>query len=78
VSHTEVGLQLDEVSYRHGERTILDKQTWVVPSGSALVVTGANGVGKSTLLYICAGLVPADSGQVRLGGTLAKIGRAHV
>jgi heme exporter protein A len=36
--------------------------------GDALIVTGPNGSGKSTLLRTVAGLLPADSGTVRLEG----------
>lgn len=36
--------------------------------GDALIVTGPNGIGKSTLLRVVAGLLPAASGDVRLDG----------
>ena len=68
MSDTDVGLQLVDVSHCHGDRTILSAESFVLSPGSTVVVTGANGVGKSTLLYLCAGLVPADAGRVKLGG----------
>lgn len=68
MSDTDVGLQLVDVSHCHGDRTILSSESFVLSPGSTLMVTGANGVGKSTLLYLCAGLVPADAGRVKLGG----------
>lgn len=37
-----------------------------VESGSALVVTGANGVGKSSLLRVVAGLVQPAEGDIRV------------
>jgi ABC-type transporter Mla maintaining outer membrane lipid asymmetry ATPase subunit MlaF len=43
-----------------------------VERGQNLLVTGDNGVGKSTFLYLCAGLVPATSGRVLLGGLAAN------
>lgn len=39
-----------------------------VPPGRCLVVTGANGTGKSTLLKIIAGLLRPDSGGAEFGG----------
>ena len=35
--------------------------------GSTIAVVGATGCGKTTLLHVIAGLVPVDSGEVRLG-----------
>jgi ABC-type multidrug transport system ATPase subunit len=41
-----------------------------VRPGQLVAVVGENGAGKSTLLKILAGTLAADSGQVRLAGTL--------
>lgn len=38
-------------------------------AGQSLALTGESGSGKSTLLHICAGLEPADQGQVLVTGT---------
>ena len=37
-----------------------------VQSGEIVALTGENGAGKSTLMRICAGLIAADSGDVRV------------
>ena len=39
-----------------------------IASGTALVVTGANGIGKSTLLRTLAGLVSLSEGSIKLDG----------
>lgn len=39
-----------------------------LPPGSAMVVVGRNGTGKSTLLKTLAGLLPPKAGSVNLGG----------
>lgn len=41
-----------------------------VPAGQTLAVLGANGSGKSTVLDSLAGLIPTDTGHVRLGERL--------
>jgi len=42
--------------------------SFTLESGAALVVTGANGIGKSSLLRTLAGLVPLAGGAVRIEG----------
>lgn len=46
-----------------------------VPQGETLVITGENGVGKSTLLYLLGGLLPATSGHVLLDGHEPSVSR---
>ncbi|MDO8300487.1 energy-coupling factor ABC transporter ATP-binding protein [Lacisediminimonas sp.] len=53
-------LELEGLRKRHGERLLFDIDRWQVEAGAALVLTGANGVGKSTLLRVLAGLEPAQ------------------
>lgn len=62
------GIVLENVTFRYGDVFVLDDQSLTVPRGDTFVITGDHGVGKSTLLYLCAGLVPATSGRVRIGG----------
>lgn len=62
------GLELERTTFRYGDLWVLRETTLALPGGATLLVTGDNGVGKSTLLYLCAGLLPATSGRVLLGG----------
>jgi phospholipid/cholesterol/gamma-HCH transport system ATP-binding protein len=62
------GLELDRASFRYGELWVLRETTLRVPRGNNLAITGDNGVGKSTFLHLCAGLLPATNGRVLLGG----------
>jgi ABC-type transporter Mla maintaining outer membrane lipid asymmetry ATPase subunit MlaF len=65
------GLWLQDASFRYGDVWVIRETDLHVPPGRTLIVTGDNGVGKSTLLYLCAGLLPAAAGHVWLDGHLA-------
>lgn len=53
--HTEHVVDLNKVSIRYGERTILKDLDWTVKCGEKWALSGENGSGKSTLLsLICA------------------------
>jgi len=53
---------------RHGERLLFDIDELTLETASAYVLTGANGVGKSTLLRALAGLEPVQAGAVEFEG----------
>jgi ABC-type multidrug transport system ATPase subunit len=69
------GLVLEHASFRFGELWVLVESDFSVPRGGMVIVTGDNGVGKSTLLYLCAGLVPATAGRVLLDGHQPSVTR---
>jgi branched-chain amino acid transport system ATP-binding protein len=48
-----------------------------VPAGSVVAVLGPNGAGKTTLLSVLAGLQPASSGSIVLGGRRVNGARAE-
>ena len=51
-----------------GGETLFAGLTFEIDGGEALVVTGPNGVGKSTLLRMIAGLLAPDAGEIRVEG----------
>jgi nitrate/nitrite transport system ATP-binding protein len=53
-------------------RHVLDDVTLSVERGEFVSIIGFMGCGKSTLLNIIAGLVPADAGEIRLGGEAVR------
>jgi peptide/nickel transport system ATP-binding protein len=65
-------LEADQLhfSYRHrGHETVaVNDLSFSLARGRALGVAGESGSGKSTLLRLLAGLIPAQSGAVRLNG----------
>ncbi|HZU74893.1 MAG TPA: ATP-binding cassette domain-containing protein, partial [Acidimicrobiales bacterium] len=57
-----------------GSRPILRDVSFTVGPGTRLGVTGPNGVGKSTLLKIVAGLIAPTSGSVAVSPPQATVG----
>lgn len=64
-------LALDAVACLRGGRLLFEGLSLALGAGEAAVVTGANGVGKSSLLRIAAGLLAPSAGQVARGGAAA-------
>lgn len=54
---------------RAGDRPLFAGVSLEVPAGHWVELTGRNGVGKTTLLRILAGLVRPDGGELRLGAS---------
>lgn len=67
-----MGLSVSDLVCSRSGRPVLDRVGFELEGGSALLLRGPNGVGKSTLLRVLAGLLPADGGRIALDGvTLA-------
>jgi ABC transport system ATP-binding/permease protein len=58
-------IDLEHVVLNGAERAILGDLTLTISSGDKIGVVGINGVGKTTLLRIIAGVLVPDSGQIR-------------
>jgi heme exporter protein A len=61
-------LQAEGLVAFRGEHLVLCGLDFTVPAGGALVLVGANGTGKSTLLRLLAGLVRLTAGRVLWDG----------
>lgn len=57
-------LTVDGLGLRRGERVLVDGLSFAVNPGAALLLRGANGVGKSTLLLALAGIVRPEAGRI--------------
>ena len=65
---SDAALELRAVSAGYGPITVLRNVDLRVPSGSLVALLGANGGGKSTMLRVIAGQLPASAGDVFLAG----------
>ena len=68
------------LNYEQGSHVVLDDVSLTVSPESCLGVVGPNGVGKSTLLQILAGVLDPAAGDVRLdppGATVGYLAQEH-
>ncbi|VXB08112.1 ABC transporter ATP-binding protein [Aeromicrobium sp. 9AM] len=61
-------IQLDNVTFRRGDRTILDAISFAVRAGEHWSLIGPNGAGKSTILGFCGAVTHPTSGTVDILG----------
>ncbi|MBI4238060.1 MAG: ABC transporter ATP-binding protein [Deltaproteobacteria bacterium] len=64
----DIALRCEQLSFSYGPHAVLHDCTFACPSGQITVLMGPNGVGKSTLLKLCAGLLSPQHGTVRCCG----------
>jgi heme exporter protein A len=62
-------LECRDIHLWRGERHLLRGTSFAVQAGELLQITGANGVGKTSLLRCVAGLLPMETGTVSWCGT---------
>ncbi|MCE5186420.1 MAG: ABC transporter ATP-binding protein [Planctomycetaceae bacterium] len=67
---TTVVVELEQVTFRRQERTILSDISWRIEAGEHWALLGANGSGKTTLLKILTGYEWPTLGTVRVLGQL--------
>lgn len=71
-------LQAHGLGCLRGERVVFSELSFTLPAGGALLLLGANGAGKSSLLRVLAGLLPAAEGTLLWDGEDALADRvAH-
>ena len=62
-----MNLVVENLTCRRGGRLVFSDLSFTAEAGRALLVRGPNGVGKSSLLRVLAGFVPASDGTARIG-----------
>ena len=57
---------VDKLAKSFGSNQVLRAVSLNIPEGQTFALLGRNGAGKTTMIRIMLGLIPADSGTVRL------------
>ena len=65
-------LEFDQASFSYGNRTILSDIQCGYFDGECITLVGPNGVGKTTLLRLAAGILVPRTGDVRLHGQVLQ------
>jgi len=68
----------DEIVVTRDGKVALDRSSFRVPEASITAVIGPNGSGKSTLLHAVTGLLPLESGTLRVLGQSPAVARKDV
>ena len=66
-------LAVQDLACRRGDRLLFARLSFVLEAGQALQLAGSNGIGKSSLIRIIAGLLPAFAGSVDRHGALGLL-----
>ncbi|MGP0629245.1 ABC transporter ATP-binding protein [Nitrospina sp. 32_T5] len=61
-------IRLEHIAHRFGERRVLNDIDLDIEQGEFLIVLGASGCGKTTLLNLVAGLLTPESGRILFEG----------
>jgi iron complex transport system ATP-binding protein len=61
-------LRCEDIGFVRDRRRLLSDVNFALEAGSCTAIIGPNGVGKTTLLRLLAGLLKHDSGEIRLDG----------
>ena len=65
-------LEFRNVGFAHGAQTIFDRLSFSIKQGETVALMGPNGIGKTTLLQLAAGLLRPAAGEILVQGRELK------
>jgi ATP-binding cassette subfamily F protein 3 len=69
-------LHISDLTYRIGQRLLIDQASVALPSGARVGLVGRNGAGKTTLFRLIAGEIASETGMIALPKR-ARLGRVE-
>ena len=66
----DVVIDVKNLSKGYGDKLLIDKLSFSMPPGGIVGIIGPNGAGKTTLFRMLTGAEKADSGEIKLGGSV--------
>lgn len=67
-SNGDVLIRIRGLTFRRGDRVILDQVDMDIPRGEVVAIMGPSGVGKTTILKLIAGQLQPDAGSIEIDG----------
>ncbi len=55
---------LKNIAYSYGNTAVLSRVNLEIQDGELTIITGANGIGKTTLLHLLAGIIDPTEGKI--------------
>jgi ABC-2 type transport system ATP-binding protein len=62
-------LRVDSINKQYADQVVLANVAFDIQAGEIIGIVGPNGAGKTTLLEVLAGILPAETSDVRWLGT---------
>lgn len=73
--NAECVLKIDQLTVRRGQQATLQDVSFSIEAGTDVAIVGPNGAGKSTLVQSILGILPRETGTVKLLGQTVSANR---
>lgn len=72
ITHDDMLLSLDNISLMRGHRKLFDHFNLTLHKGERIAISGASGIGKTSLLDMIVGIIPHHDGTIYRAPTIGK------